>query len=221
MEKKPFVTKEQIEEIVKSYPTPFHIYDEKGIRENARKVKEAFSWNPGFREYFAVKATPTPAILRLLNELGCGTDCASIPEIVLSQKSGINGKNIIFTSNETTVEEYKAAIEAGAIINFDDITHVDFFEKIAPLPDTICCRYNPGKFNITNDIMGHLHDTKFGMTHEQILEAFAILKSKGVKHFGIHSMLASCSLVEEYYPRLAKKLFKFALEIKEKLVCLR
>lgn len=210
-------TKENIQNWSQSYPTPFYIYDEVGITKCVTDLYKAFSWNKGFKEYFAVKATPTPAILRLLSKLGCGTDCASIPELVLSQKSGIAGKNIIFTSNETTVEEYKAALAAGAIINLDDITHIEFLENIAPLPDTICCRYNPGKFNITNDIMGHLHDTKFGMTHEQILEAFAILKSKGVKHFGIHSMLASCSLVEEYYPRLAKKLFKFALEIKEKL----
>ncbi len=210
-------TKEDVISWEKSYPTPFYVYDESGIRKCVTDLYKAFSWNKGFKEYFAVKALPNPEIIRLLNELGCGTDCASIPELMISTKCGVKGQNIIFSSNETTREEYLAALEAGAIINLDDITHIEFLESIAPLPDTFCARYNPGKFNITNDIMGHLHDTKFGMTHEQILEAFAILKSKGVKHFGIHSMLASCSLIEEYYPRLAKKLFKFALEIKEKL----
>lgn len=210
-------TKEDVENWSAQFPTPFYVYDEEGIKNCVTDLYKAFSWNEGFKEYFAVKALPTPAIIRLLRDLGCGTDCASIPELIISDKSGISGKNIIFSSNETTREEYLAALEVGAIINLDDITHIEFLESIAPLPDTICARYNPGQFNITNDIMGHLHDTKFGMTHDQIIEAFAILKAKGVKHFGIHSMLASCSLVEEYYPRLAKKLFKFALEIKEKL----
>lgn len=210
-------SKQDIEKWEETYPTPFYVYDESGIRKCVTDLYKAFSWNKGFKEYFAVKATPNPAIIRVLKELGCGTDCASVPEIIISQKCGVTGHNIMFSSNETTVAEYKAALDAGAIINLDDITHIEFLENIAPLPDTICCRYNPGQFNITNDIMGHLYDTKFGMTHEQILEAFEILKSKGVKHFGIHAMLASCSLVDEYYPRLAKKLFKFVLEIKEKL----
>lgn len=209
--------KEDILKIEKSYPTPFYLYDESGIKKCVTDLYKAFSWNKGFKEYFAVKALPNPSIIRLLRDLGCGTDCASTPEIIISNKCGISGHDIMFSSNETTVSEYKAALEAGAIINLDDITHIEFLEKIAPLPDTICCRYNPGKFNITNDIMGHLYDSKFGMTPEQIIEAFRILKSKGVKHFGIHAMLASCSLVEEYYPRLAKKLFKFALEVREKL----
>ena len=216
MKSVPF-SKQDIINWEKQYPTPFYVYDEAGIRKCVTDLYKAFSWNKGFKEYFAVKATPNPAIIRVLKELGCGTDCASVPEIIISQKCGVDGHNIMFSSNETTVAEYKAALDAGAIINLDDITHIEFLESIADLPDTICCRYNPGQFNITNDIMGHLYDTKFGMTHEQILEAFKILKSKGVKHFGIHAMLASCSLIEEYYPRLAKKLFKFALEIKEKL----
>ncbi len=208
-------TKEDIMNWENTYPTPFYVYDEAAIRKCVTDLYKAFSWNKGFKEYFAVKATPNPAIIRVLKELGCGTDCASTPEIILSNKCGISGHDIIFSSNETTVAEYKAALEAGAIINLDDITHIDFLESIAPLPDTICCRYNPGKFNITNDIMGHLYDSKFGMTPVQIIEAFSILKSKGVKHFGIHAMLASCSLNEEYYPRLANELFTFALKIKE------
>lgn len=199
------------------YPTPFYIYDAEGIRKCVGDLKSAFSWNEGFREYFAVKALPNPSILRLLNSLGCGADCASVTEIMLSERSGITGKHIMFSSNETSEAEYRAALKAGAIINLDDITHIEFLESLGPLPDTMCCRYNPGKFQITNDIMGHLYDSKFGMTLPQMMEAFRILKQKGVKRFGIHAMLASCSLDESYYPRLAEELFGLILRIRKEL----
>ena len=201
----------------RSVPTPFYIYDEEGIRKCVSDLNAAFSWNKGFKEYFAVKALPNPAILRLLKSCGCGTDCASVTEVLLAQKCGISGHDIMFSSNETTRAEYQAALDAGAIINLDDVTHIEFLEEMGPLPDTFCCRYNPGKFIISNDIMGHLYDSKFGMTLEQIKEAFAILKSKGVKHFGIHAMLASCSLDEEYYPHLAEELFRIVLDIRKEL----
>jgi len=213
MKKVPF-TKADVEKWTNTYPTPFYIYDEEGIRKCVTDLYKAFSWNEGFCEYFAVKALPNPSILRLLNELGCGADCASEPEIVLAQRSGITGKKIMFSSNETTKREYEIAINAGAIINLDDLTHIEFLEKLGPLPDTMCCRYNPGKFRNTNDIMGHLYDSKFGMTYEQIKVAFKTLKDKGVKHFGIHAMLASCCLEEDYYPRLAEELFELVLEMK-------
>lgn len=207
-------SKEDVLNWTKAYPTPFYVYDEAGITKCVKDLYKAFSWNKGFREYFAVKALPNPSILRLLGELGCGTDCASETEIILSERSGITGKKIMFSSNETTAREYKIAVDCGAIINLDDITHIEFLEKVAHLPDTICCRYNPGKFRNTNDIMGHLYDSKFGMTYDQIKLAFKTLKAKGVKHFGIHAMLASCCLEEDYYPRLAEEIFVLALEMK-------
>lgn len=216
MKSVPF-TLENAKTWTKEFPTPFYIYDEAGIRKCVTDLYKAFSWNKGFKEYFAVKALPNPSIIRLLKELGCGTDCASTTEIILATKCGISGHNIMFSSNETTESEYRSALDAGAIINLDDITHIEFLENMGPLPDTFCCRYNPGKFNITNDIMGHLFDSKFGMTLPQLKEAFSILKSKGVKHFGIHAMLASCSLNEEYYPRLASELFSLVLDIKKEL----
>ena len=168
-------------EWTKIHPTPFYIYDEEGIRKCVTDLYKALSWNKGFKEYFAVKALPNPSILRLLHSLGCGTDCASVTEVLLAQKCGITGKEIMFSSNETTEIEYRTALEAGAIINLDDVTHIEYLETLGPLPDTFCCRYNPGKFNITNDIMGHLYDSKFGMTLPQLKEAFAKLKEKGVK----------------------------------------
>ncbi len=204
-------------EWTKTHSTPFYIYDEEGIRKCVTDLYKAFAWNEGFKEYFAVKALPNPSILRLLRSLGCGTDCASVTEVLLAEKCGITGKEIMFSSNETTEIEYRTALKAGAIINLDDVTHIEYLETLGPLPDTFCCRYNPGKFNITNDIMGHLYDSKFGMTLPQLKEAFALLKEKGVKHFGIHAMIASCSLDEEYYPRLAEELFRLALEIREEL----
>ena len=218
MNKTPFVTKEKLEEIIKTYPTPFHIYDEKGIRDNAIALKEAFSWNPGFKEYFAVKATPNPYIINILKEVGCGCDCSSYTELMLSEAMGVTGENIMFSSNETPAEEYAYAHELGAIINLDDITHIDFVEKIVgKLPKTMSCRYNPGGvFQISNSIMDNPGDAKYGMTTEQIFEAYSIMKEKGVENFGIHSFLASNTVTNEYYPSLAKQLFQLAVELKEK-----
>lgn len=208
-------TLEQVNSWKKSYPTPFYVYDEKGISKCVTDLYKAFSWNKGFKEYFAVKATPTPAILRLLASIGCGADCASVTELIMAQKCGISGKSIMFSSNETSHEEYEEAVNAGAIINLDDITQIENLENSCKIPDTICCRYNPGQFNITNDIIGHLSDTKFGMTESQLQQAFVTLKNKGVQHFGIHAMLASCSLEDEYYPNLARELFSLALRVKD------
>ena len=217
MSKKPFVTKEQVEEIVKTYPTPFHLYDEKGIRENAKALKEAFAWNPGYKEYFAVKATPNPFLLQILKEYGCGCDCSSYTELLMSDAVGINGHDIMFSSNDTPEEDFKLADELGAIINLDDITHIDFLEKtIGHIPETISCRYNPGGiFKISNDIMDNPGDSKYGMTTEQITEAFKTLKAKGAKEFGIHAFLASNTVTNDYYPMLAKVLFEQAVRLQK------
>ncbi len=217
MKKEPFVTKEMIEEIVKDYPTPFHIYDEKGIRENAKAVKEAFSWNPGFKEYFAVKATPNPCLMQILKEYGCGYDCSSMTELMLSAAIGATGEDIMFSSNETPAEEYAYAAKLGAIINLDDITHIDYLETVlGKLPETISCRYNPGGvFTMSNGIMDNPGDSKYGFTQEQMFEGFRILKEKGVKNFGIHAFLASNTVTNEYYPTLAGQLFEMAVRLKE------
>ena len=216
MEKKPFVTKEQLEDIVKQYPTPFHLYDEKGIRENARKVKQAFSWNKGYKEYFAVKATPNPYILQILHEEGFGCDCSSFTELMMSEACGITGEEIMFSSNATPAKEFEYARELGAIINLDDITHIDFLEQHGGIPETISCRYNPGGvFKMSNGIMDNPGDAKYGLTTEQMFEAFRILKQKGAKHFGIHAFLASNTVTNEYYPALAKVLFELAVKLKE------
>ena len=216
MEKKPFATREKLEEIAKEYPTPFHLYDEKGIRENARALKEAFSWNPGFKEYFAVKATPNPFILKILQDMGCGTDCSSETELMLSKACGFTGHDIMFSSNDTPPEEFKMADELGAIINLDDFTHIACVEKVLDtFPETMSCRFNPGGlFRISNDIMDNPGDSKYGMTEEQLTEAFRILTDKGVKHFGIHAFLASNTVTNEYYPLLAKILFELAVRVK-------
>lgn len=215
--KKPFVTLSQVQEIVKTYPTPFHLYDEKGIRENARRVKDAFSWNKGFREYFAVKATPNPFILKILKEEGCGVDCSSMTELMMSEACGFGGSDIMFSSNVTPAAEYQKAKELGAFINLDDITHIPFLEKHAGIPEVICCRYNPGGvFKMGTDIMDNPGDAKYGMTKEQLIEAFTRLKTLGVKEFGIHSFLASNTVTNEYYPTLAGILFELAVEVAEK-----
>lgn len=215
--KKPFVTKEKLQEIIRDIPTPFHLYDEKGIRENAAAVKEAFAWNPGFREYFAVKANANPALIKILHEYGCGCDCSSLTELMLSEAMGITGDEVMFSSNVTPAEEYAKAAEIGGIINLDDITHIDFLEKtLGYIPKKISCRYNPGGvFRMSNGIMDNPGDAKYGMTTAQIFEAFRTLKEKGAEEFGLHAFLASNTVTNEYYPLLAKVLFKLAVKLQQ------
>ncbi|MCR4904327.1 MAG: diaminopimelate decarboxylase [Butyrivibrio sp.] len=216
--KKAFVTKAQVEEISKKYPTPFYLYDEKGIVNNARDVYKAFSWNKGFKEYFAVKATPNPILMKLLQNEGCGFDCSSITELMLSKSVGACGSNIMFSSNDTPTEEFAYADKIGAIINLDDITHIEFVEEAlgGRLPETMSCRFNPGGvFQMSNGIMDNPGDSKYGMTRQQISEAFKIMKSKGVKNFGIHAFLASNTVTNEYYPQLAGQLFELAVELEK------
>ncbi|WP_312159377.1 diaminopimelate decarboxylase [Oscillibacter sp.] len=224
--KKPFLTKDQLEAVAAQYPTPFHIYDERGIRENARRLKAAFAWNPGFREYFAVKATPTPAILKILHEEGCGCDCSSLTELMLADKCDIRGQEIMFSSNNTPAEEYELADRLGAVINLDDITHVEFLEQsIGYIPEKISCRYNPGGMFTLGEtregfqVMDNPGDAKYGMTRAQIADAYQMLRDKGAKEFGIHAFLASNTLSNEYYPALAKVLFQLAVELKEETGC--
>lgn len=221
MEKKPFVTKEQLDEITKKYPTPFHLYDEKGIRENAERVKKAFSWNKGFREYFAVKATPNPALMQIMREYGFGCDCSSMTELMLSEACGFSGDEIMFSSNVTPAEEYKKAESIGAIINLDDITHIDFLEKtLGYIPKKISCRFNPGGlFRLSNGIMDNPGDSKYGMTEEQMFEAFRTLKAKGAEEFGIHAFLASNTVSNDYYPQLAGILFDLAVRLQRETGC--
>lgn len=217
--KKPFVTKEQIEEIAKTYPTPFHIYDEKGIRETARALFKAFSWNKGFKEYFAVKATPNPFIMNILRSEGCGFDCSSYTELLLSGQVGAEGHEIMFSSNATPDDDFRLAYKMGALINLDDFTHIDVLDKLTGIPEFISCRYNPGgefKTDGSPNVMDTPKDAKYGFTHDQLIEGYRILKEKGAKKFGMHAFLASNTLTNDYYPTLAGILFRTAVEIKEK-----
>ena len=215
--KRPFVTLEQAKDMIRSFPTPFHLYDEKGIRENAQKVKDAFSWNPGFREYFAVKATPNPFLMKILSEYGCGADCSSKTELMLAQALGMRGDDIMFSSNDTPEEEFLMCAGLGGIINLDDITHIEVVEKLlGKMPETMSCRYNPGGvFTMSNGIMDNPGDAKYGMTEEQLMTAYRTLKEKGVRRFGLHAFLASNTVTNEYYPKLAEDLFRLALRIWE------
>ena len=224
--KTPFVTKDQLEQIARQYPTPFYLYDEAGIRKQARQLYQAFSWNPGFKEYFAVKATPNPQILKILREEGCGTDCSSLTELMISDRCGFRGEEIMFSSNDTPAQEFALAAKLGATINLDDITHVDFLrDTIGTIPKKICCRYNPGGvFQLGESkegfqVMDTPGDAKYGMTRAQLAEAFRRLKAKGVKYFGIHSFLASNTLSNDYYPTLAGILFQLAVELREETGC--
>ncbi len=217
MTKKTFVTKEKALEIKQQIPTPFHLYDEAGIRANAQAVKDAFAWNPGFREYFAVKANPNPFLINILREYGCGTDCSSMTELMLSESLGVVGEEIMFSSNDTPAEEFVYADKIGATINLDDFTHIDFLEEaIGHIPETISCRFNPGGvYTISNGIMDNPGDAKYGMTKEQLFEAYQILRDKGAKTFGLHAFLVSNTVTNDYYPALAKTLFELVVELKE------
>jgi diaminopimelate decarboxylase len=212
--KQPFITKEQAEEIIKTYPTPFHIYDERGIRENARGLNEAFAWNKGFREYFAVKATPNPAILKILKEEGCGADCSSLTELMMAQAVGFSGDDIMFSSNVTPEEDYLLASKLNAVINLDDITHIDILDKLTGIPQMIGCRFNPGgHFKLENQIMDSPGEAKYGFTRKQLSQGFKKLIDKGAKRLGIHAFLASNTTTDGYYPKLARLLFETAVEL--------
>lgn len=205
-------------EIARSYPTPFHIYDETGIRSTARDLNDNFSWTQRFKNYFAVKALPNPAILKILKEEGMGVDCSSLAELILAERAGFTAGQIMFTSNDTTVEEFKKAAELKAFINLDDITHISFLEDaIGNLPEILCFRYNPGTERIGNDIIGNPAEAKYGLTHEQLIDAYKVCAAKGVRHFGLHTMLASNELDPAYFIETARMLFELAIEIKKKL----
>jgi len=216
-----FFTKKQIEEITKTYPTPFHLYYEEGIRNNAKNLYKAFSWAKGYKNYFAVKACPNPYLLEILKEEGMGADCSSLPELLLAEATGLRGEEIMFTSNDTPAEEYRKAYELGAIINLDDITHIPFLEKALDrkLPELICFRYNPGPLRQTTEknVIGNPQDAKYGLTKEQIFEGYKIMKEKGVKRFGLHTMIVSNELRENALLQTAEMMFDLAAEINEKI----
>ncbi len=210
-------TKKQIEKIIEQHPTPFHIYDEKAMRENARNFKQAFAWNEGFKEFFAVKATPNPYLMKILHKEGFGADCSSLPELILAQKTGITGEEIMFSSNDTPAAEFIKAKELRATINLDDISHIAYLEKYAGLPSLICFRYNPGPLKKGNFIIGHPEEAKYGFTREQLFEGYKICKDKGIKRFGIHVMVASNELDAHYFVETAEILFDLVVEISQKL----
>ena len=215
MKKTPFITLDKAKEIIAQIPTPFHLYDEAGIRANARALKAAFAWNKGFKEYFAVKATPNPYIIKVLHEEGCGCDCATYTELLLAEAVGITGHEIMFSSNVTPEKDMRKAKELGAYINLDDATYVDFLEKLGPVPETMCLRYNPGgSFSLGNTIMDMPRDAKYGMTEDQMAGAINRLQKLGTKHFGIHAFLASNTTTNEYYPELASQLFRLAVRLR-------
>lgn len=214
--KKPFVSAEQLAEITKQYPTPFYLYDEKGIRENARQLHQAFQWNQGFKEYFAVKATPTPAILEILREEGCGLDCSSLTELMLADALGFSGEEIMFSANMTPLEDFLLAYNLGAVINLDDITDIEYFQHVPSIPKKVCLRYNPGgNFQISNEIMDTPGEAKYGLTRPQLTKAFKQLLFLGVQEFGLHAFLASNTTTNDYYPILARMLFEVAVQLKQ------
>ena len=206
-------TKQQIEKIIEHYPTPFHIYDEKGIREYARKFMKAFSWDPGFKEFYAIKSAPNPYLMKIMRQEGFGIDCSSIAELVLAEKLGMKGDEIMFTSNDTPAYEYKKAVDLGAIINLDDISHIEYLEKHVGLPNLVCFRYNPGALKEGNTIIGHPEEAKYGFTREQLFEGYQMLKEKGVTRFGLHTMVASNELDAAYFVETAQILFDLIVEI--------
>ena len=226
MKKTPFVTLAQLRAIQERYPTPFHLYDEAGIRRTARSLHKAFDWNPGFREYFAVKATPTPAILKLLKQEGCGVDCSSLTELMMAERCGFSGRQIMFSANETPAEEYLLAARLGATINLDDFTHIDFLRQtIGYIPRRISCRYNPGgTFRLGRSkegfqVMGNPGQSKYGFTRDQLFEGFRKLKGMGAEEFGLHAFLASNTVSNEYYPALARELFTLAVQLQTETGC--
>lgn len=210
-------TRQQLENIVQKYPTPFHIYDEHGIRQYARRFNSAFSWNPGFREFYAIKAAPNPYLMKIMHQEGFGIDCSSYAELVLAEKLGLKGDEIMFTSNDTPAYEYKKAVEMGAIINLDDISHIEYLEKNVGLPNLVCFRYNPGSLKEGNTIIGHPEEAKYGFTREQLFEGYQILKEKGVTRFGLHTMVASNELDANYFVETAQILFDLIVEIKQRV----
>ncbi len=220
MKKTPFLTLEKAREIADQIPTPFHLYDEAGIRANARALKEAFAWNKGYKEYFAVKATPNPYILKVLKEEGCGCDCATYSELVLAEAVGVTGADVMFSSNVTPEKDMRKARDMGVYINLDDATYVDFLAKMGPVPETVCLRYNPGgSFSLGNTIMDMPRDAKYGMTEDQMAGAINRLMKLGTKHFGIHAFLASNTTTNEYYPELAAQLFRLAVRLRNATGC--